>query len=68
MKNLIWIGAGAVVLYFVWQKISPQEKSSALGRPCYCPNPVTGESTFMGWMSLNKCKAACENPIVVTRT
>ena len=54
-KNLLLIGIGAVVLYFVYKKMNEQEEmAQAKGdEDCYC------QGYYIGAMSVGKCKRMC---------
>jgi len=64
-KNLLMIGAGAVVLYFVWQKFgnnssgssNGEEKANASGKKCRCL--INGNEI---WVDCKKkwCSGCCE--------
>ena len=57
-KKLLMIGAGAVVLYFVWKKFGTstetEETAGANGRVCKCQNG----SVHFG-LTAKECEDAC---------
>lgn len=59
LKNLMMIGVGAVVLYFVIRRINQksennsEEKVGAWGQQCQCQGQYAG--TCINWFGLGDC-------------